>query len=104
MSKAQSARLKEAREAIDKKNYKQALECVNSVLEYEPDNYNALLFKGLSLFNLSLQAVQQVKQAALSAGSSAAVAGSAAVASLSGRGSAKFVLCRNFCLRVSNGG
>jgi len=84
MSKApQPPKLKEAREAIDKKNYSLALECVNEVLEYESENYNALIFKGIALFNLAQKAVQQLKQSVLSSGASAAVAGSAAASKAS---------------------
>jgi superkiller protein 3 len=54
MSSAQiKSNLKAARENIAKKDYGKALELVNKVLSFEPGNYNAQVFAGVSLLNLS---------------------------------------------------
>jgi superkiller protein 3 len=45
--------LKAARESIGKKEYEKALELVKKVLSFEPGNYNAQVFAGVSLLNLS---------------------------------------------------
>jgi len=45
--------LKAARESIAKKDYLKALELANKVLSFEPGNYNAHVFAGVSLLNLS---------------------------------------------------
>ncbi|EFA76906.1 hypothetical protein PPL_09658 [Heterostelium album PN500] len=44
--------LKDARDAIDKKDYKKALEICTDSLDYH-NNFNIHLFMGLSLFNLN---------------------------------------------------
>ena len=54
MSSAQiKNNLKAARESIAKKDYAKALDLANKVLAFEPGNYNAHVFAGLSLLNLS---------------------------------------------------
>jgi superkiller protein 3 len=54
MSSAQiKNNLKAARESITKKEYSQALELARKVLTLEPGNYNAHVFAGVSLLNLS---------------------------------------------------
>ena len=45
--------LKAARESIAKKDYEKALELAKKVLSFEPGNYNAHVFAGVSLLNLS---------------------------------------------------
>ena len=45
--------LKAARESIAKKDYGKALELAKKVLAFEPGNYNAHVFAGVSLLNLS---------------------------------------------------
>jgi superkiller protein 3 len=45
--------LKAARESIGKKEYEKALELTKKVLSFEPGNYNAQVFAGVSLLNLS---------------------------------------------------
>ena len=45
--------LKAARESLVKKEYNKALDLARKVLTFEPQNYNALVFAGLSLLNLS---------------------------------------------------
>jgi tetratricopeptide (TPR) repeat protein len=45
--------LKAARESIAKKDYGKALELSRKVLSFEPGNYNAHVFTGISLLNLS---------------------------------------------------
>lgn len=45
--------LKAARESITKKDYAKALELSRKVLAFEPGNYNAHVFAGVSLLNLS---------------------------------------------------
>ncbi|GBE81379.1 Superkiller protein [Sparassis crispa] len=52
MSAFVKSKLKAARDAIGKKDYGTARDASLGVLEYEPDNYNAHVFLGLSLFNL----------------------------------------------------
>jgi superkiller protein 3 len=53
MSSAQTkASLKAARDAISKKDYAKALDKSRSVLAFEPANYNAHVFAGVSLLNL----------------------------------------------------
>lgn len=44
--------LKGARESIDKKDYKEALEWTERALQVDNNNYNALLFKGVAASNL----------------------------------------------------
>jgi tetratricopeptide (TPR) repeat protein len=54
MSSAQiKNNLKAARESIAKKDYAKALDLAKKVLAFEPGNYNAQVFAGLSLLNLS---------------------------------------------------
>jgi superkiller protein 3 len=54
MSSAQiKSNLKAARESIAKKEYVKALELARKVLALEPGNYNAHVFAGVSLLNLS---------------------------------------------------
>jgi superkiller protein 3 len=54
MSSAQSkSNLKAARESIAKKDYEKALELTKKILLFEPGNYNAHVFAGVSLLNLS---------------------------------------------------
>ena len=54
MSSAQiKNNLKAARESIAKKDYAKALDLAKKVLAFEPGNYNAHVFAGLSLLNLS---------------------------------------------------
>jgi superkiller protein 3 len=54
MSSAQmKSNLKAARESIAKKDYEKALELAKKVLLFESRNYNALVFAGVSLLNLS---------------------------------------------------
>lgn len=54
MSSAQiKNNLKAARESIAKKDYAKALELAKKVLSFEPGNYNAHVFAGVSLLNLS---------------------------------------------------
>jgi tetratricopeptide (TPR) repeat protein len=62
MSNKQAQNLKDARSAIDKQDYEKALEYVEDVLYYDADNYNALIFKGLCLFNLANKLFQRVLQ------------------------------------------
>ena len=52
--------LKEARELIEKKDFKSALRCCKKALNVEKDNYMALVFCGLCLSELDQpdQAVQ----------------------------------------------
>jgi superkiller protein 3 len=45
--------LKAARESIGKKEYDKALELAQKVLAFEPGNYNAHVFAGVSLLNLA---------------------------------------------------
>lgn len=45
--------LKAARESIAKKDYAKALEFARKVLSFESSNYNALVFAGVGLLNLS---------------------------------------------------
>ncbi|KAA1474268.1 superkiller protein 3 [Dentipellis sp. KUC8613] len=45
-------KLKNARDAIGRKEYQAALDASSQILDYEPDNYNAKVFKGLSLLEL----------------------------------------------------
>ena len=45
--------LKAARESLTKKDYGKALDLVKKVLSFEPGNYNAHVFAGVSLLNLS---------------------------------------------------
>ncbi|KAI0063698.1 superkiller protein 3 SKI3 [Artomyces pyxidatus] len=58
-------KLKAAREAIGKKDYQTAHDASAQILEYEPDNYNAKVFLGLSL--LELGQVERSEQTYLSA-------------------------------------
>ena len=54
MSSAQiKNNLKAARESIAKKDYGKALDLARKVLTFEPQNYNAHVFAGVSLLNLS---------------------------------------------------
>jgi superkiller protein 3 len=54
MSSAQiKNNLKAARESIANKNYAKALDLARKVLTFDPQNYNALVFAGVSLLNLS---------------------------------------------------
>jgi superkiller protein 3 len=54
MSSAQiKTNLKAARESLAKKDYGKALELARKVLSFEPGNYNAHVFAGVSLLNLS---------------------------------------------------
>jgi len=53
MSSAQiKNNLKAARESIAKKDFAKALELARRVLSFEPGNYNAQVFAGVSLLNL----------------------------------------------------
>jgi len=53
MSSAQTkSSLKAARESIAKKDYAKALDLARKVLAFEPQNYNAHVFAGISLLNL----------------------------------------------------
>jgi superkiller protein 3 len=53
MSSAQiKANLKAARDSIAKKDYEKAYDLSKKVLSFEPGNYNALVFAGVSLLNL----------------------------------------------------
>ena len=45
--------LKVARESLAKKDYGKALDLAKKVLSFEPGNYNAHVFAGVSLLNLS---------------------------------------------------
>jgi|SRR5579871_628452 superkiller protein 3 len=55
MSAAQiKSDLKAARESIAQKDYRKALELTRRVLSFEPGNYNAQVFAGVSLLNLSI--------------------------------------------------
>jgi len=55
MSSAQlKANLKAARECIAKKDFVKALDLSRRVLSFEPANYNAHVFAGISQLNLSL--------------------------------------------------
>jgi superkiller protein 3 len=45
--------LKNARDAINNKNFEEAKDHCSSALELDPENYNALVFMGLSLQNLN---------------------------------------------------
>lgn len=51
-SKGAKAALKEARHAIDQKDYKAALKACKKALTMDRDNYLALVFSGLCLFEL----------------------------------------------------
>jgi superkiller protein 3 len=54
MSSAQTkSSLKAARESIAKKDYAKALDLARKVLAFEPQNYNAHVFAGVSLLNLA---------------------------------------------------
>src|SRR5436190_15965583 len=54
MSSAQiKHNLKAARESLAKKDYGKALDLAKKVLSFEPGNYNAHVFTGVSLLNLS---------------------------------------------------
>ena len=59
-SKTVKVALKEARELIEKKDYKAALRCCKKCLNVDKDNYMALVFCGLCLGELDQpdQAVQ----------------------------------------------
>ena len=59
-NKSVKAALKEARELIEKKEFKAALRCCKKALNVEKDNYMALVFCGLCLSELDQpeQAVQ----------------------------------------------
>ncbi len=46
------AALKASREAIGKKDFDKALEEADKVLQYEPEHYQALVFRGLALLSL----------------------------------------------------
>lgn len=53
MSSAQTKNsLKAARESIAKRDYAKALDLAKKVLAFEPQNYNAHVFAGVSLLNL----------------------------------------------------
>ncbi|KAI0051258.1 TPR-like protein [Auriscalpium vulgare] len=52
MSAFAKNKLKAARDAITKKDYQAAHDASSQVLDYEPDNYNAKAFLGLSLLEL----------------------------------------------------
>ena len=62
-SKTVKAALKEARELIEKKDYKAALRCCKRALNVDKNNYMALVFCGLCLGELDQQdqAVQVIK-------------------------------------------
>ena len=59
-SKTVKIALKEAREFIEKKDYKSALRCCKKALNVEKDNYMSLVFCGLCLCELDQldQAIQ----------------------------------------------
>ena len=54
-NKAVKVALKEARELIEKKDFKGALRCCKKALNIEKDNYMALVFCGLCLTELDQQ-------------------------------------------------
>jgi len=55
MSSSQiKSNLKAARECIAQKDYKKALEITKKILSFEPGNYNAQVFAGVSLLNLGV--------------------------------------------------
>jgi Tfp pilus assembly protein PilF len=54
--------LKEARKAIDLKDYETALKHCRQVLESDPKNYTALLFSGISYANLDPPQIQKSEQ------------------------------------------
>ena len=62
-SKTVKVALKEARDAIEKKDFKAALRCCKKALNVDKENYMALVFCGLCLAELeqSDQAVQVIK-------------------------------------------
>lgn len=45
-------KLKAAKEALDSKEFDKARNAIESILTFEPMNYNANVFHGLALFNL----------------------------------------------------
>jgi tetratricopeptide (TPR) repeat protein len=55
--------LKEARKAIDIKDYAAALKHCKEALETDPKNYNALIFAGVSYANLTPPQPQKSEQA-----------------------------------------
>jgi len=61
MSSAQiKNNLKAARESIAKKDFAKALDLARKVLAFEPQNYNAHVFAGVSLLNLSQFAESEI--------------------------------------------
>ena len=62
-SKTVKVALKEARDAIEKKDFKAALRCCKKALNVDKENYMALVFCGLCLAELEQpdQAVQVIK-------------------------------------------
>ncbi|EKM54043.1 uncharacterized protein PHACADRAFT_145635 [Phanerochaete carnosa HHB-10118-sp] len=65
MSAIVKTKLKAARDALSKKDYEKARAAAGDVLDYEPDNYNAIVFLGLAL--LELGDVEQSEQMYLKA-------------------------------------
>eukprot|EP01122_Echinamoeba_exundans_P011664 TRINITY_DN4713_c0_g1_i1.p1 TRINITY_DN4713_c0_g1~~TRINITY_DN4713_c0_g1_i1.p1 ORF type:complete len:1978 (+),score=228.21 TRINITY_DN4713_c0_g1_i1:113-6046(+) len=59
---AQNQRLKEAKAAFDRQDWALVLSSANDVLEYDEQNYHALVFKGVAMFNLSLNELRQKHQ------------------------------------------
>ncbi|GAO47565.1 TPR-like protein [Saitoella complicata NRRL Y-17804] len=58
--------LKQAREQIGKKDFAEAVKSCRRILDFEPDNYNANVFLGLSLMNLGqLDEAETVYKAAV---------------------------------------
>ncbi|KAI0027005.1 TPR-like protein [Vararia minispora EC-137] len=61
------SKLKAARDSIQKKDYQAAHDASSQVLDYEPDNYNAKVFLGLSLLELGEVAKsEQIYRSAIS--------------------------------------
>jgi tetratricopeptide (TPR) repeat protein len=62
---AQTQRLKEAKAAFDKQDWASVLSSANDVLEYDEQNYHALVFKGVAIFNLCLNELRLKQQTQL---------------------------------------
>jgi tetratricopeptide (TPR) repeat protein len=55
--------LKEAHKSIDAKDYASALKYCQEVLEFDPKNYNALIFTGVSYANLNPPQIEKSEDA-----------------------------------------
>jgi len=60
-----NAALKDARKALDAKDWESALKCAQQALELDKNNYNAFIFCGLAQYNLGQ--IQKGEQAYMKA-------------------------------------